>query len=115
MFQKAKFDLYKLFFPWRSSNSSDRSSMTVSKPPKAMPYAPTFQKKRRSEKAEMTTTAKKPKRLTNSGFLDRAFENAWYIPEDLSDSGDSSSPSNHCLVPYALADYDDEMKESRCH
>ena len=51
-----------------------------------------FRKKRQSEKRQRPVV-KKTRRLTNSGFLDRAFENAWFLPEDEVDDYEQSDVS----------------------
>jgi len=60
------------------------------KPQKAMPSIESFRRKRQTEKADFLVV-KKPRRLTNSGFLDRAFENAWYLPDDVFDDDDETT------------------------
>ena len=75
-------------------------SLTVSIPISVPPKETTLNRKtipsngptmkRRSEKIDYMAT-KKTRRLTNSGFLDRAFENAWYLPE-LDDDLDDDMP-----------------------
>lgn len=77
---------------WRSATKRTQCDVSQAHPtqtrlakPKALASRGSLRKKRRSDMADFLIT-KKSKRLTNSGFLDRAFENAWFLPEDECDN-----------------------------
>ena len=82
--------MFEFLFSWRLQRKRNRQS-NCSMPTKAKHVSGEvdLRKKRQSDKADLRIQ-KKTRRLTNSGFLDRAFENAWFLPEDAFDDDDQT-------------------------
>lgn len=87
MLKEASNKVFGLFMaPWRGSRK--RKNAPQGQQPaqyqiarrKSLTKMASFGKKRRSDMSDLMVS--KRRKSTNSGFLDRAFENAWYLPED---------------------------------